>query len=539
MTISLFVEAGPGTGKTQYVVSLADEHAYNNDFFMVTAMTRPAISTVRERLMEYSQYIEPKEIKEIVRTTASLGINLLQIEPKSVFENAIKDIIMSGKGHIVRDFFRKNFNLDVNPRALLTDFSVSVNEMSGDELYYHLLNYVVRNEARVDLSDDALFKNYKSFKEKTAIYNPKVNKLNFDVFKNFYDKFFKLFDNGFVIGNMNVVTSYPVIFYNVMKDYRDYFDYIIVDEFNEISNLEYRMLESLAKNLEIFGNVLQSIYSFHDNIDVINDAFDRAKERKTLKIQYRIYSAIWNEVRKYGMNVSKSVESLFRNKKLGDFIYEEFEEMEVKNQGGFYKFIQVRSDLEALNAIRFYLNYFGVEDTVILTRRRDMSKFIDRKLRDKKVLLELDEYTESFLNKIKMLMDTDIDIGFDEAYGVIDERIIKMFKLHGFNSINNKSIKKVFGSVNNFLKSVFRDKYENVIKYIKNNDPFIYAKVNTIHKMKGKERMNIIVYYDFPKSFIENKVYLNVYTKFYERCVIFVGITRAVRNLILISKTLL
>jgi len=535
--VALLIEAGPGTGKTQIVVYLIDRLLSEGYYIVSTAVTRPAVSTLRDRIMEYSEQVEPREIKDIVRTFASLGINILQIDPKSVFENVIKDLIMYGKGYLVRDFFRERYRLNVNPRALLTDFSVSVNEMRGDELYFHLLNYTLRNEAEIYLNDSALKRNYESFKKKTEIYNPKSHKLNYDKFVDFYEKIIKDIENGFKLGNFTIVTFYPMIYYRAMKDYKDLFDFALVDEFNESGRMEYEMMKNLARRLIIVGNVMQSIYSFHDNVSVINDAFEIAKKRITLTTQYRIYSNIWNAIRKYSFNFAKEIESLYKNRKLAEFVLGGMKNTEPINNGGFYRFLLVRNDNEAVELIRAFINKFGVENTVVLTRRRDVSRYIDRKLRDKKVLLEFDEYTETFLNKLKIMQDTDIDISFDETYGVLDERIIRLFKLHGFNSINKKGIKVVFGGIDNFLKFVFKDRYENAKKYLRNDDLFVSAKVTTIHKMKGKERQNVIVYFDFPKSFIEKKVFMNNYTRFYEKCVFFVGMTRAIQNLVVISKS--
>ena len=84
------------------------------------------------------------------------------------------------------------------------------------------------------------------------------------VFQKYEDQLIK--NNGFDFDDL--IEKVVKIFRNhtkVLKKYRDKFRYILVDEYQDINSIQYRMIRMLAEkhqNLSVVGDDAQAIYSF-------------------------------------------------------------------------------------------------------------------------------------------------------------------------------------------------------------------------------------------------------------------------------------
>ena len=239
----VLVLAGPGSGKTHTLI--------NRIYNMVT-----------------KNHIDPKNILTITFTRKAAN------EMKHRYINLSKedknlDIPTFGTFHsIFYMILREDFSYNNN--SLITrdeerKYLISILEKDKSiNIKYELIDSIIEDFNRENLA-----------REKGEVFIPKtLSKNKYNALRKKYDEL--LFDNkkltfhGMIENCYNLLSTHK----DILKKYQDRYKYILVDEFQDINNEQYKILKLICKTKNIFvvGDDDQSIYKFRgSNPSIIND----------------------------------------------------------------------------------------------------------------------------------------------------------------------------------------------------------------------------------------------------------------------------
>ena len=239
----VLVLAGPGSGKTHTLIN----RIYN---------------------MVKVNHIEPKNILTITFTRKAAN------EMKHRYLNLAKDennldTPTFGTFHsIFYMILREDFGYNNN--SLITrdeerKFLISILEKEKNiNIKYELLDSIIEDFNRENLA-----------REKGEAFTPKtLSKNKYIELRKKYDEL--LFDNKKLTFHGMIENCYDLLstHKDILKKYQDRYKYILVDEFQDINNEQYRILKLICKTKNIFvvGDDDQSIYKFRgSNPSIIND----------------------------------------------------------------------------------------------------------------------------------------------------------------------------------------------------------------------------------------------------------------------------
>lgn len=256
---AMIVIAGPGSGKTtvitQRVKKLIEHHKVSPQRILVITFNKNAVNEIKTRFE-----MENKLDGKVHFSTFH-----------SLFYKIIRDFYGYTQQNIINEFEKQD----------ILKYIAKVNGISYESEEDFLKNIIleislVKNEL-IELGDYSSFnfsqnefkKIYNDYEE----YKLDRNKIDFD------DMLIKCY---YVIKNNE----------NFLKKWKSYFDYILVDEFQDINKVQYMCLKLLCKKNNIFvvGDDDQSIYKFRGAkpeflFEFIKD-YDNVK-KITLEINYR------------------------------------------------------------------------------------------------------------------------------------------------------------------------------------------------------------------------------------------------------------
>jgi DNA helicase II / ATP-dependent DNA helicase PcrA len=235
----LMIIAGPGTGKTRTlthrIAYLIKEKKASPENILAVTFTNKAAIEMRERL----EILIKKNIKfPRIATFHSLCFKILQEQDDIPRLSIIDDddrrpLILEA----IKDIKKKGININESPKILLNKIVSAKQQLLGTD---------------DDLKDIAGEKNTESF---TILYKAYQNLLSTQKLCDFEDLIFfvvKLFENNDRIN----------------KKYTNKFQFVFVDEYQDINHGQYRIIQALAppdhpnSNLCVIGDPDQSIYGF-------------------------------------------------------------------------------------------------------------------------------------------------------------------------------------------------------------------------------------------------------------------------------------
>lgn len=256
----LAIIAGAGSGKTRTITHkiayLIQEHNIKPYRILAVTFTNKAAKEMKERIV--SLIGEPGEDVKMY-TYHALCARILREEIEVLgYAKNFNIIDNIDQKQILRPGYKK-FDLSSKglPTSMVIDF-ISENKNKGTTL--DELEKEVKND-----TDKALLNLYKFYLEETE----KTNSVDFDDLLIFVNRLFK---------------NHP----EVAKKWADRFDYLLVDEFQDTSLVQYEIVRSLAphNNITVVGDPNQTIYTWrYADANLILKFEDNFPSAKVIKLE--------------------------------------------------------------------------------------------------------------------------------------------------------------------------------------------------------------------------------------------------------------
>lgn len=233
----LLVLAGAGSGKTKVLTTkvayLVEELGIDPYNILAITFTNKAAKEMKERVVGM---LGPKAYQIQISTFHSLGLLLIRENYELLGYDKNFTILDSDDTLTVIKKILKDMNLDpklYNPRSIRNKISSAKNELMDSKYYSRFVN---SEYEEIVLS---VFEKYETRLRKN-------NSLDFDDLLLLPIKLFK--ENE-----------------EVLKKYQERFRYILVDEYQDTNEAQYRLIKMLGafyKNICVVGDLDQSIYGF-------------------------------------------------------------------------------------------------------------------------------------------------------------------------------------------------------------------------------------------------------------------------------------
>ena len=268
----LLVLAGAGSGKTRVLTTriayLIEELGINPENILAITFTNKAAKEMKERILTM---LGPIAYKIQISTFHSFGLYLLKRHYSLLGYNHNFTILDSDDVLTIIKKIIKEMNLDpkeYNPKAVRNKISGAKNELLDAEDYSKYANSSYE-EVIVDI--------YRKYEKKLKSNN------SFD------------FDDLLMMP-IKLFIEYP----NILKEYQEQYQYILVDEYQDTNEAQYIMVKMLAakyKNICVVGDESQAIYSWRgaNYKNILNFEKDY-KNAKTILLEenYRSTKTILN-----------------------------------------------------------------------------------------------------------------------------------------------------------------------------------------------------------------------------------------------------
>ena len=270
---AFLILAGAGSGKTRvitYKIAHLIKQGISPDYILAVTFTNKAAREMKNRV---TKILQKKNTRVLITTFHSLGVRILK-----------KEITKLG--------YRQKFSIydDKDCQKLLKDIIKEL-KLPDDRYDPYQLTYKI-SEIKMNLTtkieDENIENIYKKYQKYLKIYNAvdfdDLIKLPFDIFQQYLQ---------------------------VLEKYQAKWKYILVDEYQDTSTMQYQLVKLLAKhhkNISVVGDDDQSIYSWRganpQNLTQFETDFYPVKEIR-LEQNYRSSANILNAanpVIKYNTN---------------------------------------------------------------------------------------------------------------------------------------------------------------------------------------------------------------------------------------------
>lgn len=271
----LIISAGPGTGKTKTLVSkilfLIQEKNVSPDKILALTFTKKAANEIKNRIAWQLQkgntnlfFSNWENNPPFIGTFHSLGFSILSqqnaAEIRIIPENQRQEIIKKVFSNIPKKSLYKS--LSTKDLALKISYTKNHSGSAADK------------KANQSSNQNNLTEEWEQI---MADYNAQLKE------KQFID-----YDDLILVSYQLLMENYPL-----QKKFQQKFDYILIDEFQDTSPLQYELIMLILnakRNLFVIGDPFQAIYSFRGASDesfrVFKNDFPDAKEI-SLELNYR------------------------------------------------------------------------------------------------------------------------------------------------------------------------------------------------------------------------------------------------------------
>ncbi len=233
----ILVLAGAGSGKTRvltkrvaYLINECNINPYN---ILAITFTNKAAKEMRERIV---RMLGLTTFSMQISTFHSLGLLIVRENYELLHFKKNFTIIDSDDSLSVIKRIMKDLNLDIsqyNPKAIKNQISGAKNELMEPNEYEKFANTEFEQK---------VLEIYKYYQERLRI----NNSVDFD---------------DLLLLPIKLFVSHP----EVLKKYQERFQYILVDEYQDTNEAQYKLIKMLSaryKNICVVGDNDQSIYSF-------------------------------------------------------------------------------------------------------------------------------------------------------------------------------------------------------------------------------------------------------------------------------------
>ena len=310
------VLSGAGSGKTRVltykIIFLLKIKNIPPENILALTFTNKAANEMKDRI---TNLIGGKFTKRLIMGTFHsifckiLRKNIIYLEGKKfnanfkiIAEHESKDIIKSVIEEYFHDEFedyleKKGINDNIKRKKELTQLIKKAKEKIS-----LLKNRGITYEKYFDLQNEI----------------DKDESDNFAFFKNIYKTYVQICQNENVMDFDDLLLNTLLLFGNknnikILERYQNYFQYILVDEYQDTNIVQYEIIKALAwksKNIFVVGDDYQNIYSFRGasrlNIDKFKQNFPDFKETKLCQ-NYRSNSIIVKASNKLILNNKKQI----------------------------------------------------------------------------------------------------------------------------------------------------------------------------------------------------------------------------------------
>ena len=259
----MMVLAGPGSGKTTVVThrvqSLIEKHGVNPSSILVITFTRAAAREMKER---FERLMEGRPMRGQVSfgTFHSVFFRILKL----AYQYDASDIIREDqKLRLIRELTAKEQLEPEDENELISSLISEISAVKGEQI--DLEHYYAKS-----CSGDSFRRIYRGYEEQLQ----RAHKIDFD---------------DMLVMCWDLFRKRP----DILSAWQKKYEYILVDEFQDINRLQYqivRMLAAPSDNLFIVGDDDQSIYRFRGAKPEIMLGFERdypKAARVLLDVNYR------------------------------------------------------------------------------------------------------------------------------------------------------------------------------------------------------------------------------------------------------------
>ena len=259
----MMVLAGPGSGKTTVVThrvqSLIEKHRVNPSSILVITFTRAAAREMKER---FERLMEGRPMRGQVSfgTFHSVFFRILKL----AYQYDASDIIREDqKLRVIRELTAKEQLEPEDENELISSLISEISAVKGEQI--DLEHYYAKS-----CSGDSFRRIYRGYEEQLQ----RAHKIDFD---------------DMLVMCWELFRKRP----DILSAWQKKYEYILVDEFQDINRLQYqivRMLAAPSDNLFIVGDDDQSIYRFRGAKPEIMLGFERdypKAARVLLDVNYR------------------------------------------------------------------------------------------------------------------------------------------------------------------------------------------------------------------------------------------------------------
>ncbi len=263
----MLVLAGPGSGKTTVIIhrvkNLIENYNINQEEILVITFTKKAATEMQNRFLAFNNYN-----KVSFGTFHSYFFRIIKNYYKYELSNILHE---DAKIDIIKNIVNKLKISYENQEDFLQNISNEISLVKNELVDINFYSTSILKQPEVFIQ---IYTQYEDAKDA-------LNKIDFDDM---------------------LVKCYYLLYndINVRKFWQDRYKYILIDEFQDINNVQYRAIRLLLnaeQNLFIVGDDDQSIYSFRgsrpDFLLNFTSDFENAK-KVTLNINYRSTEQIIN-----------------------------------------------------------------------------------------------------------------------------------------------------------------------------------------------------------------------------------------------------
>ena len=459
----VMVMAGAGSGKTKVLTTriayLINECAIPKENILAVTFTNKAANEMKERI---SNLIDDETANMWISTFHSFCSRILRYEITKLGYTRFFSIVDEEDSlKIIKEIVKEN-DLDEEPKYLKKMISHKKNNGK----------VIIKNPIKKDIFDRTY-----------DLYNDYLKNNNLLDFDDLLLKTIELFED----------------FPNVLEYYQKFFQYILVDEFQDTNEIQYKLMMMLAfrhTNLFVVGDDFQSIYAFRGaKIENIHKFLDDYKTTKLILLEknYRSTTEILNLANEIIRHNPNQIEkTLTSNNKKGKLpLYRTFDR-----------------DYEEVNFIidrikKLLLNGFKYKDIAVIYRANYLSRIFEDKLLQcqipYKIYGNISFYARAEIKDItaylKLIINPNDDFAFQRVVNVPKRKVgpTTILKLKELQNDNHKSLFEEIDLVDhaglkNFKKTIL--KLQEEFEHLEDNSKIIDIIVTETGYFEELKRLN-------------------------------------------------